>query len=143
MPRVVVGVDGSPGAVKALHWAAEEAKLRGAELTVVHAWHIPASVAMAAPVTPGGEFQVLEDAASSILDAMAEEASGYGVPVKPVLVQAYPAPALIEHSAGAILLVVGTRGRGGFTGLLLGSVSQEVAQHAPCPVVIVPPGAEE
>lgn len=140
MGGIVVGVDGSPGAARAVEWAAGEAKLRGTGLTLVHAWHIPGAVTMTAAGATAAEWQVVEDAAHAVLDEMAEDAFGYGVEVKAVLVQAQAAPALIEQAAGADLLVVGTRGRGGFAGLLLGSVSQAVAHHAPCPVVVVPPG---
>ena len=139
MGGIVVGVDGSPGAVRALEWAVGEARLRATGLTLVHAWHIPTSVKMATPGLPLADWAVLEDAARQILAQAAEQVRRAGVEVEPVLVERYAAPALIEQGRGADLLVVGSRGRGGFTGLLLGSVSQEVAHHARCPLVIVPP----
>ena len=132
---VVAGVDGSVGAARALQWAAEEARLRGARLRVVLAWSYLDQ--------PGGEFNPAygEDDARRHLDeiiaGLGEE--GEGVDLEPVTVNDLPARGLLEATGtDADLLVVGARGLGGFQGLLLGSVSQQVAQHAPCPVVIVP-----
>ena len=138
MGRIVVGVDGSAGAGRAVEWAAAETRLRSADLVLVHAWHVPTSVTMASAAMPVVHWELLEQAARQILDGAVEQARSLGAEAEPSLVQHYPAPALIGLARGAELLVVGSRGRGGFAGLLLGSVSQEVAHHAPCPVVIVP-----
>jgi nucleotide-binding universal stress UspA family protein len=140
--RVVVGVDGSNDANLALAWAAEEATLRHADVYVVHAWTLPV------PDVPGGgapagwvdEVQA-ERHASELLDATVEGVLG-GLDNQPavverVLVEGGAAAALVNVAAGADLLVVGARGRGGFGGLLLGSVGQQLALHAPCPLVIV------
>lgn len=140
--RIVVGVDGSNGARAALAWALDEARLRGAAVDVVHAWHAPA------PVVPGpyGASRPADDevadstrvAAEQVLEHQLQAADTNGVQIEPLLPSASPSDALLDIARGADLLVVGTRGRGGFAGLLLGSVSQQVSHHAPCPVVIVP-----
>ena len=139
MEHIVVGVDGSRGARAALRFAVAEAELRQACVRAVMAWHLPYYGGMAGmplPLDPEG----IEDAFRSDLDALVDEAdaSSLPAPVERVLVQGTPAAVLLDHAADASLLVVGSRGRGGFVGLLLGSVSQQVAAHAPCPVVIVP-----
>jgi nucleotide-binding universal stress UspA family protein len=138
--RIVVGVDHSEGSRRALEWALDEARLRGARVEVVHAWsfpYLPTGPFVSAPLLSAEQ---LEADARVVLDASIAEVdvAGLAEPVEPVLVCDGPANALLERSKGADLLVVGSRGRGGFTGLLLGSVSQAVSQHAPCPVVIVP-----
>jgi nucleotide-binding universal stress UspA family protein len=140
---IVVGVDGSDGSASALRFAVEEARIRAAELRVVSAWHVPPAV-YGAEWTPAGvdvdEFRKLgeRELIESVEAAGAGEA---GVHVTPILREGQPADVLLEESRGADLLVVGTRGLGGFKGLLLGSVSQQVAQHAECPVVVVPHGS--
>jgi nucleotide-binding universal stress UspA family protein len=138
--RIVVGVDGSQGARRALGWAVDEAMLHNARLEVVHVWHypyLPASPLGAAPAPPLYEF---EDEARRTLDRAVDsvDTSGLATPPERVLITNGAAAALIDVAKGADLIVVGSRGRGGFAGLLLGSVSQELAHHSPCPVVIVP-----
>ncbi len=144
MSVIVVGVDGSAGADAALRWAFEEAKLRTVSLQVVHAWTlamhgIPATGMGVVPYPTADDVAALEEAGREILDKALAEAVGEqsGVPVDAKVVKANPAEALIDAAAQADLLVVGSRGHGGFAGLLLGSVSQQCAHHAPCPVVIV------
>jgi nucleotide-binding universal stress UspA family protein len=147
MGRVVVGVDGSPGAVAALRFAVDEARFRGATLQVVHA-----SETLEWSGTPGGYVVVGEPAASHDLagaeESYAEAATQAlrtqlegvdtaGVEVVLDAVSGDPTRALLDAADGADVLVVGSRGRGGFRGLVLGSTSQKVAHHAPCPVVIV------
>ncbi len=140
--RVVVGVDGSDTATRALRWAAEEARVRGALLEVVHAWHRPY---LGGYPHVGSAFDpaVLEEAARSILEAGvgAAEGASPGQPVEGVLAYGDPSSEIVERSQGAELVVVGSRGQGGFAGLLLGSVSDHVSRHAPCPVVVVRPAA--
>jgi nucleotide-binding universal stress UspA family protein len=142
MDRIVVGVDLSEGARRALQWAVDEAKLRGAGVEALHAWHrptvptaryVPASVVMS---------EAFEEEARRELDRAVDrvDTRGLQAPIEKILVCDSAPSALLAASKGASLLVVGSRGRGGFAGLLLGSVSQAVAQHAPCPVVIVPSG---
>ena len=141
MSRIVVGVDGSEGAVQALRFAIEEARIRGAELRAVSAWHVPPAVygtGWAPASTDLDEFRKLAEASlrESVAEAGATEA---GIEVTPVVREGHPVDLLLAESEGAALLVLGTRGLGGFKGLLLGSVSQQCAHHAACPVVIVPP----
>jgi nucleotide-binding universal stress UspA family protein len=140
--EIVVGVDGSEGSGRALDWAATEARLRGATLTVLHAWDIPAAVAATAVLPHGQSWTILEDAADAVLKGMVARAEALGVRPQEVLVQGHAAASLLSCAEGADLLVVGSRGRGGFAGLLLGSVSQAVVHRAPCPVVVVPPAHE-
>jgi nucleotide-binding universal stress UspA family protein len=146
MKTIVVGIDGSDGARAALSWAVEEARMRHAALRVVHAWTLtPILVPAAAFGSIGGAFPapqddaVFEDENRELLDAaVAAVLDGQrDVPVNKVLVRGSPVPALLEAAEDADLLIVGSRGLGGFGGLLLGSVSDQVAHHARCPVVIV------
>ena len=141
MGRIVVGVDGSEGAVQALRFAIEEARIRGAELRAVSAWHVPPAVYGAgwAPAsTDIDEFRKLAESAlrESVQEAGATDA---GIEVTSLVREGHPVDLLVEESGDADLLVLGTRGLGGFKELLLGSVSQQCAHHASCPVVIVPP----
>ncbi len=135
--RIVVGVDGSPSSVHALEWAIHQGELTGDVIEAVHAWHFPSIYGM--PVADVPDFAGL---AAEILDkaiAEARNATHQSAPVeiRPVVVEANPAQALLDMAKGADLLVVGSRGHGGFTGALLGSVSQHVVHHSPCPVVVV------
>ncbi|MFF5264715.1 universal stress protein [Actinomadura viridis] len=139
--EIVVGVDGSEGSAAALAFAFEEASLRGARLRVVLAWTHPE------PAGPGGVEPLVYD-----VDAVGEEqeralaefvAGGQAdfpdVPLTRQVVRARPARALAEASGRVDLLVVGTRGRGGFAGLVLGSVGHALVHRARCPVAVVPP----
>jgi nucleotide-binding universal stress UspA family protein len=141
MNRIVVGIDGSAESREALHWAFAEAKLRGAALRVVHTWHFPVT-AGGLGLAPTIDTQVIEElrlGAEALMErelaALGDEA--VGVDVERAIVEGAAAPALIDAAEGSDLLVVGSRGRGGFSGLLLGSVSQQCSHHARCPVVIV------
>ncbi len=136
MATIVVGIDGSPHAARALLWAAEEAKLRGATLRVVHSWTFPAVSIPLGAVDELPHVDV-ERAAQQVLDEAVEGLGSTGITVERQIRNELPAQALIDESARADLLVVGARGVGGFKGLLLGSVSQQCATHAHCPVVIV------
>ena len=144
MQKIVVGVDNSPGARRALEWALDEAALRDATVVAVHAWQLPYVLS-----TPLGVVSVPVDddataEAEAELAAVIDEvaAAHPATPVERQVVLGSPAAALIEEGADAQLIVVGSRGRGGFAGLLLGSVSHQLAHHAPCPVVIVPSPAD-
>jgi nucleotide-binding universal stress UspA family protein len=138
--RIVVGVDGSAGSTRALRWAVDEARRRAATVDVVHAWQYPHVPDVGFAV--GGysiDPAALEASARTVLDhCITSAASGDGVRIEPILVCGDPASTLLDVAKGADLLVVGSRGRGGFVGLLLGSVSQQCAHHTPCPLVIVP-----
>ncbi|MFA1541984.1 universal stress protein [Actinomadura monticuli] len=129
---VVVGYDGSGQSEEAVRWAAEEARLRGVPLTVAHAWEMYAAVGpMAVPVAD------LRAAAEEVAAEGAKHAREETGDVHAVLGRGGPTTALMEAAAGAELVVVGSRGRGGFAGLVLGSTAVELAAHAPCPVVVV------
>lgn len=139
MQRIVVGVDGSPGSERALRWAIEEGGMRGAQVDAVHAWH-PIYVGLGPDGAMGLELGVLEASARAVLDRAVDgaDASVLEEPVNRRVVSGGAGASLLEAAQGADLLVVGARGHGGFVGLLLGSVSQQVAHHGTCPVVIVP-----
>ena len=139
MERIVVGIDGSEASRRALNWALDEARRRHCTVDAVHAWHAPYMVgypyagSLDGPVT-------YEQAATETLDRVVDGAdtSGLPAPVSRIVRMGQPAETILDQAKGADLVVVGSRGLGGFRGLLLGSVSHQVAHHAPCPVVIVP-----
>jgi nucleotide-binding universal stress UspA family protein len=136
---VVVGVDESDEAKAVLHFALDEAALRGSTLRIVHAWTlplVPGGYGIAA--LPSDYLERLRTKAEGVVDqALSESPADGRPPIERRVVQGSPSQVLIEASQEADLLVVGSRGRGGFAGLLLGSVSQQCAQHAHCPVVVV------
>lgn len=143
MSVIVVGVDHSPGAKAALRFAEEEARFRGATIHAVHAWQYAyvgyAGLEGSVP-SIGADIEQLRAAAEAALEASVREAlPDTDVEIKLQAIQGTPAGVLVEESRDADLLVVGSRGHGGFVGLLLGSVSQQCAHHAACPVVIVHP----
>ena len=133
MKRIVVGTDGSDDALAAVRQAVELARLSSAELELVSAWQ-PYYGTVELPVAVDN----LEARALEALRTTRAAVDTSGLEVSEVLVQGDPARALLEQAEGADLLVVGSRGHGGFAGLLLGSVSQKCVQHAPCPVLVVP-----
>jgi nucleotide-binding universal stress UspA family protein len=136
---IVVGVDGSEESRRALRWAIDEAQLRGARVVALRAWVYPALAAGGLiPATTDLVGQLATNERQELAATVAEFEAG-GVEIEQLVVEDAAARALVEAAAGADLLVVGSRGHGGFTGLLLGSVSQQCAHHAPCPVVIIPP----
>jgi nucleotide-binding universal stress UspA family protein len=140
MATIVVGVDGSRSAQAALHVAVDEAKLRGAVLRAVMAWNVSTmAYGGMSGFGPNIDPTVVEEGAratlDSAVDALGEQA--IGVEVERVMRMGQPAQVLVEEARGADLLVVGSRGHGGFAGLLLGSVSHQCALHASCPVLIV------
>lgn len=136
--QVVVGVDGSAGSAEALRWAARYAAWTHAGMDAVIAWH--------RPVTYGQAYETEawrpDIDAEKALTAQIDEVFGAHRPADTRLIvrEGSPAHVLIEASKGAALLVVGSRGHGGFYGLLLGSVSANCAERAKCPVVVVHPG---
>jgi nucleotide-binding universal stress UspA family protein len=141
METIVVGVDGSDGAAAALEFAAGEAAFRGARLRIVLAWQLPVAVfgaEFAPPLEPSTWDAVRERAEQVAEDALAAVKKRQpSLEGEALAVQGQPADVLIEQGADAALIVVGRRGLGGFRSLLLGSVSQQVVQHAACPVVVV------
>jgi nucleotide-binding universal stress UspA family protein len=142
---IVVGVDGSESARAALRFALEEAGLRGATVRAVAAWHVPVAAYGDAFMPPNPDLlSDLEPRARKELEGALAEAGeqAAGVEIEQVVREGPPARVLLDEADKADLLVVGSRGLGGFRGLLLGSVSQQCSHHAPCPVVIVPHGRE-
>jgi nucleotide-binding universal stress UspA family protein len=136
---VLVGVDGSPSSRKALMWAAAEAEDHGADLVVLNVWEhtlLPpaGSVSVSEHYVPEPSQRTAENLLAEIKEVLGEDPP---VVVQPRVQQGNPARVLIEQSGDADLLVVGTRGHGGFLGLVLGSVSQHVAAYAKCPVTVV------
>jgi nucleotide-binding universal stress UspA family protein len=134
--RIVVGVDGSEPSGRALRWAVDEARARSATVEVVHAWHVPYSMSFATALMEASAF---EDAARRLLDQTVDMAVGGidDVAMERVLVPGSAVDVLLGAAKSADLVVVGGRGVGGFRGLLLGSVSHQVAHHSLCPVVVV------
>jgi nucleotide-binding universal stress UspA family protein len=136
--RIVVGVDGSDDGRRALGWALDEARARRCAVEVVHAWRPPFLAGYPLdPLATGTE--AFEDAARTVLEEAFEDVDLTGLvrPVERTLRLAKPASALLEAAEHADLVVVGSRGIGGFRDLLVGSVSLQVAHHSPCPVVVV------
>ncbi len=138
MPRIVVGVDGSEHAGRAVRWAVEEARLRGAELELIHA--VPERDMPGYPGVPTPPpLEDLRAAGIELIDESLEGVRTGQVGIERTAESGSPARRLCKAAEGADLLVVGARGYGGFRGLLLGSVTQQVVAHAPCPVVVVVP----
>jgi nucleotide-binding universal stress UspA family protein len=146
---VVVGVDGSSGSREALLWAIDEARLRSLPLRVVHAWTFGyiGGIAgywggpFAAYGAIEGNLAELRKAAAALLDCEVADAAGQlaGVTVERKVVEGLAGEALVDSAQPGDILVVGSRGHGGFAGVLLGSVSQQCVNHARCPVVVVRP----
>lgn len=142
--RIVVGVDDSPDAVTALRWALREAILRHATLEVVHAWQMPMSAfpfggTFAVPVDEEELDQAARDHLDQLVDSALDELDA-GIERPDVVRTPLPGGAvmtLLDVSADADLLVVGSHGRTGLRKLLLGSTASAVVQHAACPVVVV------
>lgn len=143
--RIVVGIDGSHGSAAALRWALEEARLRGVEVHAVMAWQQPAAIGASSGTTyslgvdPSSATQlvlaaVVEAEIERLRATRGEECS---VVITCETLEGNAAATLIRAASGASLLVVGTRGHGGFVGAMLGSVSHHVVAHAQCPVVVV------
>lgn len=132
--KVVVGIDGSPASLEALEFAAQEARHRGASLEVIMTWDWPLAYARTPMLHESdpvqGAQKEFEASVASLKRAYRE------LPITTSFVHGHPAPALVEASKGADLLVVGSRGHGSFVGMLLGSVSQHCAAQAHCPILI-------
>ncbi|MFI6845193.1 universal stress protein [Kitasatospora sp. NBC_00085] len=133
--RIVVGVDGSPSSEKALRWAVTQARLTGTTVDAVICWLLPTMYGRA----PMSVDRELGHVAEKMLDQAVAHALGKVRPVevRETAVLGNAAEVLVERSRGAELLVVGSRGHGGFTGALLGSVGQYCVQHSACPVVVI------
>jgi nucleotide-binding universal stress UspA family protein len=143
--RIVVGIDGSSSSRRALRWAFEEARLRHAAVDVVHAWQPPYVVSSPQvvpspfPAVPAAT-EVVESHARALLNQVIddEDLRHQPAPVERILICDAAAPAVLDMARGADLVVLGTRGLGGFPGLLLGSVTHHVAHHGRCPLVVTP-----
>jgi nucleotide-binding universal stress UspA family protein len=137
-PLVVVGVDGSSCSNEALSFAIDEARMRKAGLRIVTAWNVPA-LAYSSGYSPGVDPGVFEADAKTTSAAALERARGLAadLEIDAITPNAPAAGGLLDAAEGAELLVVGSRGHGGFANLLLGSVGQHLAQHAPCPITII------
>lgn len=144
-PRIVVGVDGSPSSLEALRWAVRQAEATGGTVQAVIAWQYPSAIA-------GGGFgwaplgileppDYAEIAQKVLAQAIATvDAPGRGIRISTLVREGSAAPVLIDAAADADLLVVGSRGHGGFAGALLGSVSRHCVQHARCSIVVIRSG---
>jgi nucleotide-binding universal stress UspA family protein len=133
--RIVVGVDGSPSSDRALEWAAAEAARSGASLHLVSAWIFPMAYGYAFTTTVHEVHEAAQDVVDRAEARVGELAPG--VSVHGETTEQMPGPALVAAAKGAELLVVGSRGLGGFEGLLMGSVGQYCTRHATCSVVVV------
>lgn len=131
--RIIVGVDGSDASLDALRWALRQAQLTNCELEAINTWHVPNQYAELVA------DQINWDAnAQAILeDSLAKVENVGDVKIVQTVTQGHPAAVLTDASTRADLLVVGSRGHGGFAGMLLGSVSVHVSAHAHCPVVVI------
>ena len=143
---VIVGVDGSEESRAALRWSADEAVARGARLEVVCAWDLPFS-GLATSYSPGpaglpDRREVARRAESAVEETLREVLADDPPPdIDRVVEAGDPATVLLRRSEGADLLVVGSRGHGGFSRLLIGSVSEKCVRYASCSVVVIRPGA--
>jgi nucleotide-binding universal stress UspA family protein len=142
MPGIVVGIDGSHHSTRALEWALKEAALQHAPLTVLTVHSVPASPWSGNPVLMGGDSEdrekmlsAAEELTRKVTDQLGESRPD-SVTVRAV--SGFAAKELIEASRDADLVVVGSRGAGGFAKLMVGSISSQVVEHAHCPVVVVP-----
>jgi nucleotide-binding universal stress UspA family protein len=132
--RIVVGVDGSAESKEALRWSLRLADMTGSAIDAVLAWQPPTSPGWAYPT----DWNPADDAAKTLKLALAE-ALGGSMPsdIRPIVEEGNAVRVLLEHAKDAEMLVVGSRGLGGFMGLLLGSVSANCAERATCPVLVV------
>ncbi|MHB8394905.1 MAG: universal stress protein [Candidatus Dormibacteria bacterium] len=137
---IVVGVDGSAGGRRALEWALQEAKLRGLGVRAIGIAQIHL-VALSVPGYPYADERYINDLVDSVKKMVADQVQAanqeHSVEVTVEAVMGAPADVLLEASKGAEMLVVGSRGHGGFTGLLLGSVSHQCVSHAWGPVAVI------
>jgi nucleotide-binding universal stress UspA family protein len=133
--KIVVGVDGSEASAEALKWAAGQARLTGGEVHAVISW-LPPTVYDWGPAV--ADIDWAQDSRTALADTIKEALdAGDAEKVQQHVVQGHPAQVLADAAADADLLVVGSRGHGGFAGMLLGSVSHHVIAHARCPVVVI------
>ena len=137
-PRIVAGVDGSSSARSALHWAIRQAELTGGSVDAVIAWEYPAAYGGYGMAPVGvSDVDFAGWAEKTVADEVAAAAADSAVDVRTQVTEGSPARVLLAAAEGADLLVVGSRGHGGFAEALLGSVGQHCVHHARCPVVVI------
>jgi nucleotide-binding universal stress UspA family protein len=145
MSGIVVGIDGSHNASRALEWAMTEAATRQTPLTVITVNSVPASYWTGKPVPFAGDDEKVAEFRKAAEAKVEEIGASLGArrpeSVTVTALTGFPAQTLIDASKESDLIVVGSRGGGGFASLMLGSVSHQVVHHAHCPVVVVPTGA--
>ncbi len=145
-PSILVGVDGSPHSDDALRWAAMQAGRRGERIDVVASWHVPygpiEGLAGGATAVARNQFDFEASAKTALAETLQRCAGSLdGIDVSTHVIQGKPTDVLVDFARqhNSVLMVVGTRGRGGFAGLMLGSTSRATADRSPCPVAVVPP----
>jgi nucleotide-binding universal stress UspA family protein len=142
MPGIIVGVDGSPHSERALEWAMQEAVIRHAPLAVLTVHQAVAGYYGGVAIY-SADLELTEQARQAAQTETGKVLAGLSGPspesVTVTAVHGFPVEELIKAGRDADMIVLGSRGAGGFTRLLMGSVASQVAQHAPCPVLIVPP----
>jgi len=132
--KILVGVDGSEQSKAAMDWAIEEAKLRRGEIVALTAWNFPY---ISDGLGQAWDYDIFRKDAQTILQAELERVKDPDVEVSGRVVEGNPAVALVEASRDADLVAVGSRGHGGFTGMMLGSVSHQTIHRAHCPVLVI------
>ncbi|HEY1974885.1 MAG TPA: universal stress protein [Pseudonocardia sp.] len=132
--KIVVGVDGSESSRHALRWAARQAGLTGVELHAVQAWDVPSAYGYVPTITVDWEREAGAELARTIKETLAHPGA---LSVHAEVIRGHATEVLMAEAEGAELLVVGSRGRGEFSGMVLGSVSQFLVTHARCPVVVM------
>jgi nucleotide-binding universal stress UspA family protein len=137
--KIVVGVDGSEGSRRALHWAIDEAKIRGSAIEIVHTWNF------SPPLDPVGGFVLIpekdfQESAQLLVDNLLKSVSEMtsSISISTHVERGSASQILLNRAKTADLLVVGRRGHGGFIELIIGSTAAQVSHHAQCPVVIIP-----
>jgi nucleotide-binding universal stress UspA family protein len=133
--RIVVGVDGSGHSLQALRWGARLAAMFGARVDAVAAWDFPAAYGWSAVPSDWDPEQDMRHVLDDSVRAVFGDQPPAGL--RREVLEGGAAKVLLDASQGAVMLVVGSRGHGGFAGLLLGSVSANVAEHASCPVLVI------
>ncbi len=133
--RIVVGIDGSQSSLVALEWAIDYAERCGGNLDVLMTWEWPTAFGWS--TLPNG-FDPAHDAETLLIKVLEPIREAHpGIHIEATVKEGHPAPLLVKASLGADLLVVGSRGHGGFVGMLLGSVSEHCVANAHCPVMVV------
>jgi nucleotide-binding universal stress UspA family protein len=134
--RIVVGIDGSPTSAAVAEWAAHQAELTGADLEALMTWEWPTTYGWSLPVPSG--YDPADDSETLLEQVLEPVREAHpSISIQSSVIEGHPAPLLVKASQGADLLVVGSRGHGGFAGMLLGSVSEHCVTNAHCPVLVL------